>query len=109
MSELDERPFYRHLDYSWNYRGLTLVHIFAIFLVTVVSALVCQLVSISPLYGVAPAVATTIGLLALQYRRPQHYVEDLVIAAFSPKSLSHAIDDTTTCEFPVPREHLRRR
>ncbi|MEL6196025.1 MAG: hypothetical protein AAFQ77_03115 [Myxococcota bacterium] len=109
MSDLDRRPFFRNLNYTWNYRGFSIGHIFGVLLIGVVSAVVCSAAMMSPFFAAPPTIAAAIALFVIQYRKPPHYIPDLIIAAVTPKKLSHALDDTSTCEFPIEREVLRKR
>lgn len=94
-------PVYRNLSHKSSVFGLTPLDLPLIFVPGNVVLLAGVFAGFSSLWGVLLSVAIAAALVAFKWRKPDDYLETLILVAFTPRRFSHKERDLLLRPFPL--------
>ncbi|MCC7075074.1 MAG: hypothetical protein IT383_27425 [Deltaproteobacteria bacterium] len=100
---LDASPVYRNLSHKSAVFGLTPLDLPFIFVPGNVVLLLGVFLGFSSLWGVLLSLAIAAALVALKWRKPDDYLERMLLVAFTPRRLSHKERDVMLRPLPLDR------
>lgn len=101
---LDLSPVYRNLAHKSSVLGLTPLDLPIIFVPGNLLLLAGVFVGFSSLWGVVLSVAIAAALIAFKWRKPDDYLETMLLVAFTPRRLAHKERDLLVRPFPIDHE-----
>lgn len=101
---LDLSPVYRNLAHKSAIFGLTPLDLPIIFVPGNLVLLAGVFVGFSSLWGVVLSVAIAAALIAFKWRKPDDYLETMLLVAFTPRRLSHKERDLLVRPFPLDHQ-----
>jgi len=105
---LELSPVYRNLSHNSSVLGLTPIDLPLIFVPGNLILLTGVFVGFSSLWGVLASLAIAAALVAFKWRKPDDYLETMLVVAFTPRRLSHKQRDVLLRPFPIDHRGLRR-
>lgn len=105
---LDLSPVYRNLAHKSAIYGLTPLDLPFIFVPGNVVLVAGVFHGFSSLWGVVLSLAIAAALVAFKWRKPDDYLEIMLLVAFTPRRLSHKERDLMLRPFPLDRLGARR-
>lgn len=98
---LELSPVYRNLSHKSAVFGLTPIDLPFIFVPGNLILLAGVFIGFSSLWGVLASVAIASALIAFKWRKPDDYLETMLIVAFTPRRFSHKARDVLLRPFPL--------
>lgn len=95
---------YRNLNYKWTFLGLTQEDFILVILAPMGVNVAVQFTSLHPIWTLIAPVIVFPVLVLMKYRRPDNYLHNLLLSAFSPKRLDHKERRCYLPAFPVPSD-----
>ena len=99
--DLDTSPVFRNLTHKSGLFGLTPLDLPFVFIPGNIVLLVGVLAGFSSLWGILVSVALAAALIAFKWRKPDDYLETMLVVAFTPRRLSHKERDVLLRPFPL--------
>jgi hypothetical protein len=98
---LDLSPVYRNLSHKSALFGLTPLDLPIIFVPGNLVLLAGVFIGFPSLWGVVLSVAIAAALVAFKWRKPDDYLETMLLVAFTPRRLAHKERDLLVRPFPL--------
>src|SRR3954464_11816268 len=105
---LDMSPVFRNLAHKSSVLGLTPIDLPFVFVPGNVVLLAGVFIGFSSLWGVLVSLAIAAALVAFKWRKPDDYLETMLVVAFTPRRFGHKARDVLLRPFPLDhRGHPR--
>ena len=105
---LEASPVYRNLAHKSAVLGLTPIDLPFVFVPGNIILVAGVFIGFSSLWGVLASLSIAAALVAFKWRKPEHYLETSLLAAFTPRRFSHKERDVLLRPFPLDKRGARR-
>lgn len=95
---LNQSPVFRNLDYKWSFFGLNVTDIPLVLIPVFILEAVSIFVKVDAIWIPTTLIASMAFVVLLKWRRPEGYIESLLVGLFAPRRYSHRLRD----EYKLP-------